>query len=307
MNDKRLKIDKPPALNRAKRWAGLVAVLLVAGFLVTGLPLETAVAEEQKPPGLSSKFSRRLQGIFGLNAMSSWIGAKVLEREIRKKVKGNLDVDLKPYSAMDLTKGKARQMTITGDNLLYDETFYVASFNLKTDKRTPLWVDMDSGKLKQPVMADVVIRIRDEDMRRSLETPAMQKQLSNVKMPLIGKAKQNMQFVGSEVRFLPKRVRVKTNLGVVGAAPDQFIPLEMETGLEPEPEKGRVRFKDIQVAPIPGMPESAHVESFLETLLQWFLKPTKLNPVKEGEFRVKSIDIAQGDILLKGRMELKPD
>jgi hypothetical protein len=299
------KVQNKPKTDRVRlglllSWV-LVVVMVFPGFLVH--------AEEPTPspkPPLSSGFTRSLQGIFGLNALAGIIASEVLEKQIRKKVTGDLHVKLRPYSAMDLASGKARRLVIDGSNLIYDEAFYVSEFHLQTDDNTPIWIDLDSGKLKSPITATVKLRIEPDDLNRSFETPTLQEKLQHIKVPLGGMGKQTVALMQPHVNFRPDRIRFRTSLGIAGDKSGKLIPLDIETGLEPLTGNKLIGLKDVTIAPIDGVPQMSAVENFLEVAFQRLLNPSKLLPLDDGKLEIKSITISDEELIIKGQMMLVP-
>jgi hypothetical protein len=150
---------------------GVSALLIMTSVMLSGATYNTPSIDERtaKPIQLETRstFSQRLQGLFGLNALAGWVAQHQLEKEIRQKVDGYLDIDIKPYSGLDLMDGKAKSLEIHGEDLLYDKSFYVREFYLKTYQETPLWIDVKSGDLKSPLKADMRVRLTQTDLNRS--------------------------------------------------------------------------------------------------------------------------------------------
>lgn len=289
-------------------WHKSMAVALVFGILLTGV--QTGLAKSGKtgtyePPPVSNRLSRGIQGILGMNALAGWVGSRMIKSEIQEKVKGDVHVKLRPFSAFDLMSGKARSLEIEGRNLVVDEAFYISAFTLYTDKDTPLWVDTRQGKIKSPVEADVSVRITPTDLNRSFQTPDLRRKLERIKIPLAG-GSQTIALLDPKVLFKPGRIRFNTRVSIASNK-NKFIPLDIETGLEPDPKNNRIiRFKDIEVAPIPGVDNMPVVEEFLEVALQRVVRPSKLVPLDGATLKVRTIQISPREMHLAGRVKLMP-
>ncbi len=287
----------------------LGAALLLSVMVWSTTPaVLAAVSESADVPGprVSSPFFRGIQGILGINKMAAIIGERHLEREIRRKVQGDVDVDLKPYSGYDLAQGKARELRIQGKNLLVDKTFYVSRFDLQTDRNTPIWVDLDNGKLKSPLNARVSIRIDQDDFNRSFATPALQDKLNRIEVPLLASNTQTIRLVNPQVAMRPERLLFSSRVGIAGKPSGGTLPLEVETGLKPTNDARNLELTDMEIKPIPGIDRMDAVEDLFSQLFSDVISPQKMIPLEGGDFRIDRVRVSSGNLLLEGRLRLVP-
>ncbi len=285
----------------------IAALLSLSGYHGSAFAqnLDGYASETPSKPRLSSPFTRGLQGLLGFNRMAAWIGSRKVEDKIREKVDGHIDVDIEPYSASDLAEGKARQLTVKGEDLVYDDAFYVSHFYLQTDDRTPIWVNPENGKLRSPVEADVTIHLQDDDVNRSFQTQHMRELLNDVHFSLFS-GEQRLRLIKPQVDFIPNRLRFSTQLASKAPDAGKPIPIKLETGLEPQGDRSLIRFKDLTIAPIPGISNMDMVEAVVEEALQYVLKPSRLMPIDHGNMEIKSVQLSEGNLVVKGRVRLLP-
>lgn len=286
--------------------------LMLAGMLCFSMASLQAEAPRLDPsrypkPKVGSSFSRGLQSILGVNRIAAWVGSREIKKTIEKKVGGNIDVDLEPYSATDLAQGKAKKLTIHGNNLVYDDAFYASEVEIITDEATPLWIDLDNGDLKSPVEATVRVRLTSADINKSLASPPIQDMLQNIRVPILGTAASTtLRLIQPQVSLQPEVIQIKTRLGVKHMPDEQAVPLTMETGLEPENQTGKIRLKHLKLSPILGISNTDEIARLLQGEVEDMLRPAKLIPLEKGTFWVDSVAISKDDIRLAGRVLLLP-
>ncbi len=291
-----------------KRAAYLPFVVTIVLILAIATPMAMAdgsVGQAHELPGLSNPVIRGLQGILGLNRLAAWIGAHEIKKEINKKVDGKVSVNLKPYSALDLTEGKAKALEIQGDDLVYDHAFFVDHFQLKTDKETPIWVDTHNGKIMRPVKAEVMIHLTEANLNRSFQSEPIKQKLQHIKVKLLG-GKQILSLNQPKVAFYPQRLHFETVVRGQGTATDEALPLSFDTGLVPEKQTGGLQLKNLTVNPIPGIPDSELAKNFLTDVLQWVLNPKKLIPLKSLKVAVESVQLTKDGLTLYANILLAP-
>jgi hypothetical protein len=278
--------------------------MLSASALGPVLALEPGARYEL--PGLSHPVVRGVQGVLGFNKLAGWIGAKAIEKEIHKKVSGDIDVHLEPYSGLDLTTGKAKHLRIKGHDLLYDKAFYVSDFLLRTRRETPLWINLDTGKLQRAVDADIELRLTDSDFNRSFQTKEVQRILGNIKVSLLGGEPQRIQVLEPAIAFSEGKLHFQAQLGLVGGPSVSKIPLNVSTGLAYDPKTELIQLQDLQLAPLPGVSDNTGIQALVTQALQKYLKPSKLVPLKGGKFNLNDVAVVDNAVSLRGQVTLYP-
>jgi len=263
---------------------------------------QLAVADQTSIPK-SSGFSRVLQGLLGFNALAGHIGSRQLEKKLHKKLSGDFHVRLRPYSAIDLTHGVAKQLTIDGTNLIYDHALYIQSFHLETDKKTPLWMSTHHSRLKAPVEAEFSMVLTQEGINQSLQTDAMQKRLNDIKIASV----QHVRVISPRITLDTNIMTVTTSVGVVDQPVDKAISVKIKTGLTPLPGSGQLQLTGFDIT-TPAAENTEAMSQMAKDALENFLNPTHWLPrgYRQSTVRFQSIQITPQKLVVTAHLVLVP-
>lgn len=284
--------------------AGLI---IVSGWFAFAMAQSTGTPASP-PPGTSSGWVRGLQRILGLNRVAELVARNQLEKMIRKKVQGEMDIDIQMYSALDLAQGLARGITFEGRNLVYDHTLHVQHLRLETDPQTPVQFDTKQGELRQPVGARFTIRMTNADLEKSLASPELVGRMQAIRVPLLGAgAEQRIRLISPRILMEAGRLDVQSRVGVAGMPEDQAIPVHIKTGFNLSPTGDRLLFEHFQVVSAAGLTDASMFAPFLQPLLEAGIQPAKLLDLKPEQLKLHSLTIQPDGMTVEGYLLVYPE
>ena len=139
-----------------------------------------------KPPyNIASDGKRSFQSKTGLNALAARVAEHEIKKEIKKNAKGKIKVRVKSYSLTDAKQGKFKSFEVTGKNIVASDV-YVSQINVKTTCDF-LHLDLDKSPvgLVEPVAMDFDVQIKEEDINKTLQTPAYQNYAIGIKRRMV--------------------------------------------------------------------------------------------------------------------------
>ena len=260
----------------------------------------------------SSGFSRGIQGLFGVNTIAKSVVSAVIERAIRKKVQGDVDINIKSYSGIDLAHGKAKQFRLKANNVVYDNTVFISWLWARSDIATPLWFDTKTGKPFRAFDTDFEVMLSEKDLNRILTSKEIKDKLSSIRIKMGNTGKQEVSLTDTSIDLVPDRIRMQGKVAFKsGSNAGKPVELAIESGMTPDPATALFRFYDIQLTPISGFDESgidtsdmSPFESLLETMANNVLKPNKIIPTDKGSLTINGIKITHDAMVVNGRLHV---
>ena len=260
----------------------------------------------------SSSFSRGIQGILGINTIAKSVVSSVIERAIRKKVQGDIDLNIKSYSGIDLAHGKAKQFRLKANNVVYDNTVFISWLWARSDSATPLWFDVHTGKPYRAFDTDFEVLLSEQDLNRILASKEVKDKLSTIKIKMGSTGKQEVSLTDTMIDLVPDRIRMQGKVAFkTGSNAGKPVELSIESGMAPDPATSLFRFYDIQLTPISGFDDSgidtsdmSPFESLLETMANNVLKPNKIIPTDKGSIQINGIKITHDAMVVNGRLHV---
>ncbi len=151
----------------------------------------------------------------------------ILEQLDRAEV---LEVRLESTPNTQILAGQADRVLIAARGLYRQPFPRIDVFELETD---PIFVDLGSLTLNQPLQAAARIAIRAEDLNRALQTPEVLAQFQNIRadLPFAARSGEGSLFDlrDPEVAFLPaQRIRLSAVLVEKSATGEDLDRLEIE-------------------------------------------------------------------------------
>lgn len=215
--------------------------------------------------------------------LAAWIRSEVDEVD-------NLSVQVAGSDAQ-IFNGVIAQASVSGDNLLY-QGFQISSLRLQgSDIRLNVAEAIQGRPLRllNPVPVQVSLRLTEEDLNRTLQSPLIQSQLAQaqVNVPI---GDQTVPFLISDpdVTLLSDQMQVEANLSVPNGDP---LPVTFTTGLAVAGENQLLLVdpnwvSEGQSIPIPALSQMA---------LQL-----------DSGVRIDRLDLAQGELIYAGLLTLMP-
>jgi hypothetical protein len=218
------------------------------------------------------------------------MGASQLEKKLHRHIQGDLHVHLKAYSATELRGGLFKQLTIEGQDLVYDHALYVHAVHLKTDTQT----------------AQLEMTMTKEDIANTLASSSVRKRLAHINIPLAGFGKQQLQVISPQVSLSPNHIHTDATIAIAGQSVDQAVPISINTGLAISEDSKRLQLQGLTITtPYPGFEAAS---DYIKTPLERFLDPTTWLPkqYKQSNVQIQSLDITPDQLVLSAHLTLMP-
>jgi hypothetical protein len=263
--------------------------LFALGFvlLTLGLSGMPAFSVEKQPPAYpeirtASGVSRTLQTVSGFNALSGWMANRVLRQELAKHVHGPLHSHLSIYSGTDLLNRKARQVDISGKNIMVEGLAPLSEFEFKSDADTPFYLSKSRRPiLLRPVRFNVTATMTENDINTMLQSPSGQKLLTRMKVKLPPFGEQSMDMLNPAVQLEHGRLQLSSLLNMHGAPPENALPVHVSGNITAE--KSRLMLSDMDLK-IEGINDTEDLEQLIQ---MYFSELANLNHIKVARHRVQ--------------------
>ena len=172
-----------------------ILLLIVLGmFFITGMNTKSFASSEYalynqycpKPPyNIASEGKRNFQRKTGLNALAAKVAAGRIKKEIKKNAKGKFQVKVNSYSMTDARQGKFKSFEVKGKKIITSDV-YISKVNAKTTcKFIHLDVENNPIKLIEPMAIDFNAEISEDDLNKTLQTPAYQNYTIGIKRRMV--------------------------------------------------------------------------------------------------------------------------
>ncbi len=253
-----------------------------------------------------SGFSQALQRITGITAVSGWVANRVVRRELSRYLDGPIHSRLKLFSATDLLAGKARRLSIHGENLVYADWVPLSEFSLESDHDFPLYVK--KGKkpfLLRPVKLKLHAVMSESDLNRMLQSEKGRNLLTAMKLDIPPFGRQELDVLAPQIRITGDKLMVKTRVNKHESAPEKALPIEITAGLYAE--KSRLKLSNIGIY-VEGLGEAREVARLVEN---YFADLVDLSKIKVDRHKLKiafdQTRVADGRVLLDATVTVTPD
>jgi hypothetical protein len=135
----------------------------------------------QKPYPIGNAVSRGIQKITFMNFAASKIAEGQIKKQILKLAKGDFDVDIDSYSALDLINGKLKGLEVNAKNIEFLDLY----FSTVHAKSACDFISIDylanPVKLREPLTVNFSTTISEKDLNRTLKGEKYKSQLLNIK------------------------------------------------------------------------------------------------------------------------------
>ena len=250
----------------------------------------------REPYDLTNIFSRGVQHVTGLNLIASKVAESQIEKTIKSFAQGDIDVDVKSFSATDAKNGRFRSFTIKGKDIDF-YSVYISEFKAKTACNF-IYLDLekDPVELKEPMAIDFEAKFDEKDMNNMLRSITYNKYMLTVK------------YSSKSLKLLElKRPRVSLKNNKFNFAVDVRIPfitsftLKMDSGLKVA--NNKIKIDNMHIGSASKTMDISLVKYFMNVLNPlWF---AQLNLQEHNcKFILKNVKIENEKIVVSGTVFL---
>lgn len=275
----------------AKLTALMTSLAVGASILAPGLGFaekDPIVYPELKT---ASAFSRVLQTITGITPVSSLVANRLLKRELRRHVKGDLQSRVTLFSGTDLLGRKARDISISGKNVLVDDYIPLTEFSFQNESDMPLYASKGSRPvLLRPVRFKVSATMTEADMNRLLTSEKGRKLLTGMKVTIPPFGPQFFDMINPSVTLENGRFSLASVMNTQGSPMEDALPIKVSGKIAPD--KASLSLSDLDLQ-IEGFRNTKDIEQLIEN---YFSELVDLNHLKVDRHKVK-IAIEKSDVV----------
>jgi len=275
----------------AKLTALMTSLAVGASILAPGLGFaekDPIVYPELKT---ASAFSRVLQTITGITPVSSLVANRLLKRELRRHVKGDLQSRVTLFSGTDLLGRKARDISISGKNVLVDDYIPLTEFSFQNESDMPLYASKGSRPvLLRPVRFKVSATMTEADMNRLLTSEKGRKLLTGMKVTIPPFGPQFFDMINPSVTLENGRFSLASVMNTQGSPIEDSLPIKVSGKIAPD--KSSLSLSDLDLQ-IEGFRNTKDIEQLIEN---YFSELVDLNHLKVDRHKVK-IAIEKSDVV----------
>lgn len=252
-----------------RKFAYSVSFILILSLFLNVFTYSAPVQKVNTCPGkpypVSNFLTRGIQGVLLMN----WSSARIAESQIEKQLKkvfnqGDLEIRIKPYSAMDLMAGKMKNLEIKGKNLSGEgialtsiEAKSLCNFiyiNYKKDPVEPL----------APVYVSFKGTATEKDLNTILSSEQYQENLTKLKLKLNNSELDLMEFLNPKINIEGRKIFLSGNIHFIGTPKFISIPIKFGTGLKVKDNK--LKLVDMQIFSSNSIRNAGPISDFVERM-----------------------------------------
>ncbi len=275
----------------------------MSGNPISAEPTQQKQAQMLKP---SPALFRFVQTVTGINLLGRVIATKVAEKQLRKEISGDLDIDLSTYSTYDLLKRRVKRVTFRGNDLEVENAPRLASLSITSDKRLPLFLQRKKIKLMAPVTFNIKAQINEDDLNEYLASESAQEIFNQLRVPLPPfEEPETITLANTHVELKGNRIYVASRANLLDAPEENAV--DVSGTVAPIIENKELRLNDVHIA-IPDVSDTSGIEDFLEHSLHKVIDPNHLIRIKHHHSRVyyKTARVEDGALYLEADWVLQP-
>ncbi|WP_373531776.1 hypothetical protein [Vampirovibrio sp.] len=277
-----------------KNWTQLIhqsSTIMLTGLLLLGSMAWAEKKPMNYPPFKTANgFNRLVQNISGFTPVSGWMANRILKREVGRYVTGNLRTRLTLYSASDLWGGKARQIQMSGQQVLLDDFIPLSEFNIENNKESPIFISKSNRPiLLKPMTLTMKARMSEADINRLLTSEKGRKLLTNLKVAIPPFGKHYLDVINPSVLLADNRITIESILNKHDRPIESGLPVKISGQITAK--KSRLHLSDLELQ-IEGFQDTRNIERLVET---YFGQIVNLNHIKVDRHKVK-VAITQSEI-----------
>jgi len=187
---------------------------------------------------VSNKFSRGVQGIFGINFIGRELAESIIKKQITNQIqKGKIKVHVKSYSAGDLIAGKIKNILIEGKNI---ESSGIFISDIKAESLCDFtWVDYKSKlpMLKSPLYVKYNAEITQSDFQKIFQSDVISSSLKGIKIMSGNFNFGQVDFVNLKPDIKNDKISLKADMIYKKAMFTFNFPINMETAIKVKNDK----------------------------------------------------------------------
>jgi hypothetical protein len=266
--------------------------------------LETA---KNLPFPISNGFSRGLQKVTGITAVTQIVVGQVAQRALKRRFGGQVKVKIRTWSLSDLIQGRVKSIEIKLRSGQYKR---VPFGKIEISSGTPIWLRYrarheknERAGLRTPVLLAVKADLTQENVSHALSQDDVISSLRALKLDLPGLGEQQLQILKPQVTLGDNQVNVNGTLVTAGAAPESGVQL-IVTGKPTLEGDDRIVLTDI-VVNSPDIVEPGKFAEFVEELLNPLVNLHRFDRPNFA-LRLDSLSVADQRLHAEGRLLIAP-
>jgi hypothetical protein len=217
----------------------ITVTVLFSNLFVFSSPKQKVNTCPGKPYPISNFLTRNIQRFTGMNLIVSKIAENSIEGNLVKLVdKGDINVNLKGYSAMDLAAGKFKSAQITGKNIVKDGVF-ISSVEAKS-LCDFTQIDNKTETTVSPVYVGFKTTISDTDINNTVNSDQYQEKLKGVSIKLFNQSIDLVDFLNLKANIIDNKIVIVTDIHFSGMPNYMKLPVKMAIGLKISDNKLRI-------------------------------------------------------------------
>lgn len=137
------------------------------------------------PFNIADESTRNFQKKIGLNGLAAMVASHKIKSEIKKNAKGKFKVNVTSYSMTDAKQGKFKRFEVSGKKIV-SSGVHISKLDARTTCQF-IHLDMDKNPvgLAEPMAIDFNAEITEEDLNKTLQSPAFQEYSLGVKRRMV--------------------------------------------------------------------------------------------------------------------------
>jgi len=282
---------------------GLITVaVLFSNLLVFSVPQKSVNTCPSKPYPVSNFLTRNIQRFVGLNLAVTEIAEGAIEDNITKLLdKGEVKVNIKGYSALDLASGKFKTAQLNAKNISKDGV-YISSLEAKSlCNFTQIDRSNNSVVPVSPIYIGFKGTLTDSDINNTVSSDQYRKKLRGVSIKLFNQDIDLIDFLNLKANINNNKLVISTDIHFNGMPEYMKLPVKMGIGLKVIDNKLRVA--DLQMISKPLGGELNLLSNFIT-----FQKPVivDFNSLSKNgsDIEMKKFSIENNKINLEGTVWL---
>lgn len=237
--------------NRYPRMTGKTVQKWLILLLMLGLNSSVPIFAEKETPvypeiKTASIVSRVFQNVTGFTPVSSWVGNRILHREISRHIQGDFHSRLQVFSGSDLLNRKAKKLLIDGQHVVLEQTLPLSTFRIETSDEMPLLVSSGHRPiLLRPVQFDIQATLSEADINQLLQSERGKQILTGLKLSIPPFGPQTLDFINPSVTMEQNKVLLQTLMNTHGAPLENALSVQVSG--RPSSEQSSLTLSDVNL------------------------------------------------------------
>ncbi len=269
------------------------------------IPVSNAGASSPAAFPLSSKVSRTVQRVTGINFLTGIVTSEVAKVVLERKLGGKVKVKVSTYSLTDLVAGKIKSVRIKTDGSTAIGKIPLGPVLISSNN--PIWLNyrLHKGRkpgLNLPLTMSVRAELDEQHLGDALASETLAKSLRGLKMDLPGLGEQQLQVLEPHVQLTADAIKLDAILITKGASPDTGVSLQIVA--KPVLQGSKIVLADMQVSS-PDIEDPSAFSKFAEELFNPIVDFARFDRADHA-FRLTSFELQSGKVIGTGSLLLAP-